>query len=587
MLAWTPGFLLASSRLNNDAGAMAFSSLTLFWSARCLTRPESSRRDLIALSVCLSGDFLSKIDTLVLVPLVGIAAWAAAATVVAGRKRDSPRLVQFRRALVVALTLLPPIGLLAGWWFAYGRTFQGRVGTQAGFEILPIGGSRGAVTIQRLVDALATWNGTWWNGVGFGLAPGPWELYGFLAAVLLILITAGSVSVLRGIWWKSRWGERGAVRRRAMIVLCLPALVLFSATITRQAFPWVNLDAHGRFTLPIAGVVVTLAALGGLTLPLGRLRAPLAVTLLGGLLVFSIASPLVLFPLLVRPAIPARLARNDQEMSGPAFASFPNGVDLLAIDGLPQSIVPGDIVTLDLRWRVVRTPDQNFVAYVQLVRLPELQRVTGLDAIPNEDRFPPLMWQTGEIVAERRQLAIPKQIEPGTYGLKIGAYYLRQNVIEPISALAPSAPGGSVLAGRWPILPDASDWPSARAIAARFGSALLLRGYRATWTNDSVQIALYWEAERPINQNLVVSTQLLDASGVLVGQHDGVPAAGRLPTTAWPEHRIVRDDHTVAVPNQRGLQATVLVYDQQTLQRLPVVVEGSPSSDHTLLEIGP
>jgi hypothetical protein len=587
LLAWTPGFLLASSRLNNDAGAMAFSALTLLWSARCLTRTAPSWRDLIALAVCLAGAVLSKIDTLVLVPLAGVAAYTAAATVVAWRETDPLTVAWHRRALVVAVTVLPAVGLLAGWWIAYGRTFPGRIGTQAGFEILPLAGAREAVDPKRVVDALATWNGTWWNGVGFGLAPGPWELYGTLATLLIILIAAGVVAILRGNWWKSRWGERGAVLRRATIFLCLTGVFLFSATITRQAFPWVNLDAHGRFTLPIAAVVVLLVALGGWALPLGRLRAPLAVALLGGVLVFAVASPVVLFPLLIRPTIPARLALNDQEQSGPALASFPNGVDLLAVEGLPPSLVPGDTLSLDLRWRDVRTPNQNFIAFIQLVRLPEQQRVTGLDAIPNEKGFPPLMWQSGEIIDEWRQLPIPTQLEPGTYGLKIGAYYQRQNVIEPIPALSPPASGGSILAGVWPILPDASDLQRARAVSARFGSALLLSGYRATWTNDSVQLALYWEAERPITQNLVVSAQLLDASGRLVGQHDGVPVAGRLPTPAWPEHRIVRDDHTVAIPNQPGLQATVVVYDQQTLQRLPVLVSGFPSADHLTLERKP
>ena len=578
-LAWTPGFLLASSRLNNDALATATSAMTIFFAARCLVAPRVSRWTLAALSLGLTAALLSKIDTLVLIPLVVLAAFAGGSKGDVSLSRSLARDVS-RRVLAVLLVLLPPLGFLGLWWFRYGRTFASRTAGQAGFGVLRLDVALQTFDASRVLEALIKWNGTWWAGVGIGVTVGPSILYVFLGIVLLVLVGAGLVSLFRPSTWPAE-AVPGASRRAAVALIAI-ALALFYATIARQAFPSVGLDANARFTLPIAPILALLAARGARVLPLAGLRRPLAGTYLAGLFGFAVAVPLLFLPRLPHPTIPARFARDAQEEVAPALAHFSSGVDLLAVDGLPTELTPDKAISIDLRWRDGQPVKQNFVASVQLVRLPDQQRVAGTDAVPDEQTFPPVMWQTNEIVDESSSVAIPSRLEAGRYALKIDTYYWNQDKVQPIPLTVNGVAVESVLVGSWLVLPDTSGLAQSHPTSARFGPALQLRGYAEDWTADRLNLTLYWEASQQLSRPLVVSVQVLDANGKLVAQNDSVPDAGLLPTTLWPTNQVVRDDHTVMTGRAPGSQVIVVVYDQQTLQRLSVAGGPGPA-DHLVL----
>jgi len=66
----------------------------------------------------------------------------------------------------------------------------------------------------------------------------------------------------------------------------------------------------------------------------------------------------------------------------------------------------------------------------------------------------------------------------------------------------------------------------------------------------------------------------VDASGHIVGQHDGEPAGGSQPTNAWAPGELVRDNHGILV--QPGappgpLTLRVGLYDPATSARLPIM----------------
>ncbi len=97
----------------------------------------------------------------------------------------------------------------------------------------------------------------------------------------------------------------------------------------------------------------------------------------------------------------------------------------------------------------------------------------------------------------------------------------------------------------------------------------------AIWTDDipqggAVTLALLWQAEQPISGNLAVFVHALDSAGRLVAQHDGIPAAGRAPTTIWAPGETILDRHGLFLPE--GAPSTLLLYvglyDPQTGQRL-------------------
>lgn len=84
-----------------------------------------------------------------------------------------------------------------------------------------------------------------------------------------------------------------------------------------------------------------------------------------------------------------------------------------------------------------------------------------------------------------------------------------------------------------------------RPLDAQFEGGIRLLGYvlrdrmgqavdRLTGSpGDVVRLTLYWQAERPIEQDYVVFTHVLDQTGWLRGQQDNQPRNGTFPTRAW------------------------------------------------------
>jgi hypothetical protein len=65
---------------------------------------------------------------------------------------------------------------------------------------------------------------------------------------------------------------------------------------------------------------------------------------------------------------------------------------------------------------------------------------------------------------------------------------------------------------------------------------------------DSVDVALYWRAERDLDTDYVVLMQLRDADGTVWGHEESRPAYGTYPTSQWEKGEVVRDWHDLPVP---------------------------------------
>jgi len=444
-LAWNPGLLLASARLDNDAAAMIAGATTTLLCAWLLTRAKRvSSIGLLATSVCLTGTLLSKLDTAYLVPLVVTTSFVVA------EPRLPLRRALGRRLAAALLALVLPTAALAGWWIVVGRTFQPRIGADEGFGVARVWNAIAAPDWTRIGDALWNLNATWWGGVGFGaLKLWPPIVYVLLAVPLIGLIAVGARALADGRWWLA---ERRPARW-ASVLVCVSALPLFYATVARQALPSVSLDSNARFTLPAAAAVALIVTLGGRYLPLGNLRRLLAIGYLAIIGVLAIATAVVLLPRVPAPAIPARLARSATELSAPPVAAFANGVDLLAATETPSRLLSGETLSVGLLWRVDASPPRDFTAFTQLIHQGDERRIVGSDAIPFQASFPPRLWQPGEFVEEHRQLVVPANLQAGRYKLIVGMYYYQPERLTPIPTHSSHAEGNVVAVAWWIVVP--------------------------------------------------------------------------------------------------------------------------------------
>lgn len=121
------------------------------------------------------------------------------------------------------------------------------------------------------------------------------------------------------------------------------------------------------------------------------------------------------------------------------------------------------------------------------------------------------------------------------------------------------------------------------ALAADFGDVKLLGYTRAPNAADArhVDITLFWQPQKKIADNRLVSLKLIDANGRIAGQLDRQPTLDAYPTSAWRVNEYIADAYQTpifvgAAPGEYALQVTLYnpesgkVYGQQILEQVTV-----------------
>lgn len=566
-VALSPGMLLASARVNNDAAAIGLSALTLAASAAGPLLPDwpLSRR-LALMALPLTGALLSKANTAFLLPVVWLASVGAI-------RQARPDLARPWRWLLAGLPLLPGLLAVAVWWLAHGRHFWGRLVAQGGFGVIQVWRLLDDFAPDRLGQALRMAHETWWSGVGFN-ADITWP--GWLLVLLALPGLAGIAGW--GLLLGRDWAARPAVHRRLLAMMALGTGLLAYTVIGRQAAASVALDAHARFLMPAAPALALLLTVGLRALPLGRWRRPLALAWLGVQLALALGTPLLLVPQINAPTVPARLARDQAEWTRPALARFANGVELLTVEDLSDDLATGRTRPVRLVWRVVQDQERDFVVSLQLLDTTG-ERRTGADAVPHADLFPPRLWQRGEIVLEERMLPWSADLPAAVYTLALVLYYPENGETRRVLATTASGQSDRAVLARWRYLPPVA-LPPGPALCL-FGRSLALRDLTWSATSTHLDVALVWEAQQALDRRLTVSVQVLDEPGRLVAQHDSEPVQGLFPTPLWEPGDRVRDEHRLNRPAGRGpFHLLVVVYDTLTHQRLTATTPTGPPGDH-------
>ncbi len=99
--------------------------------------------------------------------------------------------------------------------------------------------------------------------------------------------------------------------------------------------------------------------------------------------------------------------------------------------------------------------------------------------------------------------------------------------------------------------PDAATEPRTPSGTTLGAGAVVLDGYRhpgKVQAGQTLPLALFWRATRPLPLDYTVYVHLVDAAGSKVAQRDVSPLEGRRPTSAWQPGDLVRDDQDLFVP---------------------------------------
>ena len=282
-----------------------------------------------------------------------------------------------------------------------------------------------------------------------------------------------------------------------------------------------------------------------------------------------------------------------QGVQYPASVNLDDEVLFLGHDVGSPSVLPGDTLRMTLYWQARRRVEADYSAFVHLDDLRPNFVSWSLSEEINPADLPTSTWTPGFYVSDRHALPISPETPPGLYVLRAGLYRpdsgQRLAILdEEGNAVSDNLDLGRVRVRRTQPV-DLSE--VARVGAFTFGERIHLVGYRLTETSatpgDYFRLLLYWEALTEMSKSYTVFVHLVDESGQMWAQADGLPANGMYPTWAWLEGETVEDEHLVllerAVP-PGTYHLAIGVYELETLQRLPITnSEGTPMGDQILL----
>jgi uncharacterized membrane protein len=162
---------------------------------------------------------------------------------------------------------------------------------------------------------------------------------------------------------------------------------------------------------------------------------------------------------------------------------------------------------------------------------------------------------------------------PGAFGLDGGAF--GRLVESPDYRMVDSA-AGAVLFRRG----DPRAWDGGPP--TRFGSDIELLAYQTRAAEDgALEVALHWRALRRVDAQYTAFVHLLDARGERVGQSDGAPVDGLMPTDTWTPGHVVVDRH-VARAGAAPARLQLGLYDPRDGRRLPITARGLPGPGDTV-----
>ncbi|MFN2203444.1 MAG: hypothetical protein ACK2UO_19770 [Caldilineaceae bacterium] len=99
-----------------------------------------------------------------------------------------------------------------------------------------------------------------------------------------------------------------------------------------------------------------------------------------------------------------------------------DGIQLMGYDVLPDVVVPGGSLYVQLHWRTAARPQQEWTVFTHVVNSATGQVVAGHDSEPGAGSLPTSRWQPGWRILDEYEIVLPADLAPGTYDLYAGLY---------------------------------------------------------------------------------------------------------------------------------------------------------------------
>ncbi|MCW5881374.1 MAG: hypothetical protein KIS91_10625, partial [Anaerolineae bacterium] len=141
---------------------------------------------------------------------------------------------------------------------------------------------------------------------------------------------------------------------------------------------------------------------------------------------------------------PVAASFDKPPISRPLRVDLGERVDLAGYDLAADRVAPGDTVDLTLYWHPQGRIPQNLKVFAHLVGL-DGKIVAQRDNVPAEGARPTTGWRPGEYIADRYRIAVPRNLAPGRYELRVGLYDPATDERLPVSVDGAPQPNGQAI----------------------------------------------------------------------------------------------------------------------------------------------
>ena len=263
--------------------------------------------------------------------------------------------------------------------------------------------------------------------------------------------------------------------------------------------------------------------------------------------------------------------------------------DEVALQGYGLSSIelePGEVLNLSLRWQAQTHILQSYSAFVHLVDA-QGRMWAQHDGTPLNGLHPTTHWVEGEIISDPRELALPQDMPQGRYRLQAGAYLPETMEHLPVLGAEGQPLGETAILDYVTVERGSPGLPvPEQAASFSFDGTVSLWGYDLTplmaEPGDTVKIALYWRAERQMEEDYTVFVHLVDEEGTIWGQQDNEPEGGFYHTSFWDVEEPLTDQYEFAIDQNTPpgkYRIEIGMYVLETGRRLPVVDERTQTAD--------
>lgn len=569
LVAFNPMFVHIMASVNNDTLAAAASSLALLLGARMIARGATARQGVL-LGVALSAAALTKVSGLALTIVVPF--FVLLAEGIKRRQREWGQVEKDDTAshlLRLALTMLLPMALIAGWWYARNQMLYGDLtGTTM---MAQIAGPRDRIPMP--LELIGEWDGffkAYWGLFGAVNIPMHAPIY---VALEIMTILAGAGLMLMG--WDifrngvlRRSGDAGSERSSHRVSFLPPLLILamlFSAFaiafVALVRWTSITLASQGRLLFPVIVPISIFTALGLVRAlmafssfvkrPVLRWVAP---ALIAALAAITLLSPFIY----IAPAYALPEKLKDETLIPPdtQFTQlyFENKIRWIGfrVNTPAQRVRPGEVLDVTLYWQALRPMERNYSAFIRVLGRDDTP-VHVLNTYPGGGMWQTTLWQAGDVIADRYHLRIAgtmtnTQLMPTVLRLDVGFWDFTTKAFMETFDGAGKPTGRQAYEAASMAAP--TPLPANAPIEKQRLEKVRVANVKASRAGNRIALALDWLVDADVDRDYTTFVQLFDYTGrKLDPQADGRALNGAFPPRWWRKGDAVRgDQYTLDLP---------------------------------------